>query len=82
MLLVTPSAFSSTDPHDIIRNGKFYADLRHRYEHVDQSGFSKDATASTFRSRFGLISGEYQGFQASIMSHETRSIMLQNKELR
>ena len=66
MLLLTPSAFASSDPHDIIRNGKFYADLRHRYEHVDQSGFSKDATASTFRSRFGLISGEYQGFQASI----------------
>lgn len=66
ILLLTPSAFASSDPHDIIRNGKFYTDLRHRYEHVDQSGFSNDATASTFRSRFGLISGDYQGFQASI----------------
>lgn len=41
VLLLAPNAFASSDPHDIIRNGKFYADLRHRYEHVDQSGFRK-----------------------------------------
>ncbi len=50
---------------DIIRNGKFYGDLRYRYEHVNQDGFSKDATASTFRSRLGLISGKFMGFQGA-----------------
>lgn len=50
---------------DIVRNGKFYGDLRYRYEHVNQDGFSKDATASTFRSRLGLISGKFMGFQGA-----------------
>lgn len=66
MLMLSVPAVSSNDPYDIFKNGKFYADLRYRYEHVDQAGFSKDATASTFRSRFGLLSGEFRGFQASV----------------
>jgi hypothetical protein len=65
LLLSVPTA-SADDPINIFKNGKFYGDLRYRYEHVDQGGFSKDATASTFRSRFGLLTGEYRGFQASV----------------
>ncbi|MDT8372318.1 MAG: hypothetical protein RQ783_10075 [Gammaproteobacteria bacterium] len=56
----------ANDPINIFKNGKFYGDLRYRYEQVDQDGFSKDATASTFRSRLGLVTGEYKNFQASV----------------
>ena len=65
-VIADDTAATSEHPHDIIRNGKFYADLRYRSENVDQSGIAKTATASTMRSRFGLITGEYRNFQASV----------------
>ncbi|MDH5479689.1 MAG: hypothetical protein OEX11_02905 [Nitrosomonas sp.] len=65
LFLIAPTA-SAESPLTIFKDGKFYGDFRYRYEHVDQAGFSNDATASTFRSRFGLVSGEYRNFQASV----------------
>ncbi len=63
--LSVPSVIAG-DPTDIIKNGKFYADLRYRLETVGQRGIPDTATASTLRSRFGLITGEYKNFQAAI----------------
>jgi hypothetical protein len=41
---------------------KLTGDFRLRYEHVDQDGL-KDADAGTFRSRIGLLTKEFYGFQ-------------------
>ncbi len=68
-LLTTDKANSeirSESPLDFFLDGKIYGDLRYRYEHVDQVGFSKDATASTLRSRLGFVSGIYKDFQGAV----------------
>ncbi len=41
---------------------KLTGDFRLRYEHVDEDGL-KDADAGTFRSRIGLLTREFYGFQ-------------------
>ncbi len=47
---------------DAVKGGEVYLDFRYRYEGVDQDGISKDAAASTLRSRLGLSTGSYHGF--------------------
>ncbi|MCB1731020.1 MAG: hypothetical protein KDI21_11135, partial [Halieaceae bacterium] len=47
---------------DAVKGGDVYLDFRYRYEGVDQDGISKDAAASTLRSRLGLSTGSYHGF--------------------
>lgn len=47
---------------DIITNGKASFNMRYRFEYVDQDGASKEAEASTLRSRLTFKSGSYQGF--------------------
>jgi hypothetical protein len=41
-------------------------DARYRYEHVDQDHFTKDADASTLRTRLGYTTGLFNGFDARI----------------
>ncbi|GJL84482.1 MAG: hypothetical protein DHS20C02_02570 [Micavibrio sp.] len=50
----------------LIKDGKFYANVRYRFEHVEQDGFTKDADASTIRTRFGFQTGTFEGFQGQI----------------
>ena len=45
-----------------LTRGKVNADLRYRYESVDQKAFSEDALASTLRLRLGYRTGGYRGF--------------------
>jgi hypothetical protein len=47
-----------------VTGGKAHLDFRYRLETVDQDPFSKDATASTLRSRLNYLTGEWHGFNA------------------
>ncbi len=48
----------------LIEDGKFYANMRYRYEMVEQDSLTQDAKASTVRTRFGYETGVFEGFQA------------------
>ena len=50
---------------DALTGGKPVADLRLRYESVDQAGFAKDADALTLRTRVGYGTGTWQGLSAA-----------------
>lgn len=47
-----------------ISGGKVSAQLRYRYELVDDESFTKDAQASTLRTRLGYATGNYHDFSA------------------
>ncbi len=49
---------------EAVRSGKVGLDFRYRFEGVDQDDFSKDAEASTLRSRITATSGSLYGFTA------------------
>jgi len=52
-------------PVEMLKDGKFYGDIRYRYEHVEDKAFTKDATASTTRSKIGFTTAEYRSLQLS-----------------
>lgn len=65
------TAFSSAraEPVDILKKALIddatpYIDARYRFEHVDQHGFSKDAKASTLRTKLGYKTGTLYDFSA------------------
>lgn len=45
-------------------DAKPYIDLRYRFENVDQTGFAKDANASTLRTNLGYKTGSYHDISA------------------
>jgi hypothetical protein len=49
---------------DALAGGKVSADIRYRYEWVDQANLSKKANGSTIRTRLGYETGSFQGFLA------------------
>lgn len=49
---------------EAVTSGKASLDLRYRFEHVDQSGVSKKAKASTLRTRLNYATGTYEGVGA------------------
>ncbi len=49
---------------NIFQNGTLIANLRYRYETVDQAGFAEDAQASTMRLRLGYRTGVFHHFSA------------------
>ncbi|MCE9523900.1 MAG: alginate export family protein [Alphaproteobacteria bacterium] len=61
---VTAKADASFD--DFFDGGKFTADARYRFEHVDQDGFANDADAHTLRVRAGFQTGKVWDLQALI----------------
>ena len=60
------TARASDDVDDLLVDGKFTFDVRARYEHVDQEGFAKDASAPTVRARVGFVTGKVANFQGLI----------------
>lgn len=58
---------------DALTNGAPLADVRLRYENIEQSNKPKTAEATTLRARLGYQSGEYLGFtglaEADIVQH-------------
>ena len=59
---------------DAVKSGKIIADLRLRYEFVDQDGFSADAKSATLRSRLGFVTGSFEGFKALVEMEDIRPI--------
>jgi hypothetical protein len=45
-----------------LTEGKILADIRYRYEFVDQDGLAHDANAHTIRTRLGYETGKFYGF--------------------
>lgn len=58
----------------LIKDGSFLGDIRYRYEYVDQTGFSKDAKASTMRVNLGYKTGVYKNFQALLEAQLVQNI--------
>ena len=52
----------TTSLEKAVQGGTVALDFRYRFEGVDQDGFSKDAEASTLRSRITATSGSLHGF--------------------
>lgn len=57
---------SSDAPEALIKDGKFFGEVRYRFEHVDQDGIANDADAHTIRTNVGFKTGIYKGFQGAI----------------
>ncbi|MCB9748056.1 MAG: alginate export family protein [Candidatus Omnitrophica bacterium] len=56
------SAFAGESLKDALMEGKPYADVRYRYEYVDQKNVNENAKASTLRTRLGYKSGKWYDF--------------------
>ncbi|GAB4177517.1 MAG: hypothetical protein Kow0020_13520 [Wenzhouxiangellaceae bacterium] len=52
----------------------WHLDFRYRLELVDEDGFNENAEASTLRTRLGLKTGQWQGFQALVELSDVREI--------
>ena len=64
-LCFSPAAHATTsadDPEILIKDGKFFGEVRYRYEHVDQDNALSDADAHTVRTNLGFQTGVYHGF--------------------
>lgn len=67
LLTTTSPSFATTsgdDPEVLIKDGKFFGEMRFRYENVEQDGFTKEANAHTIRTNIGYKTGIYKSFQA------------------
>jgi len=65
VLLGSGAAFAADTFLDALSSGEPLADLRLRYETVDQAGLRNDADARALRTRLGYRSGSWQGFSAA-----------------
>jgi len=57
------AALPAVAASEFLPSDGFYADVRLRYENVEQDGVDKDAYARTIRTKFGYKSGVANGFQ-------------------
>ena len=72
----TDNAGEVTSLSEMLSAGKTSLNFRYRYEFVDQDGFSKDANASTVRSRLAFQSAALNGFSFFIEAEDVREIIL------
>ncbi|MFW0776951.1 MAG: alginate export family protein [Rickettsiales bacterium] len=61
-LCASYSAFAGDSLEQAFRDGTPYIDMRYRYEFIDQDSKTKNANASTLRTRLGYRSGEFHNF--------------------
>ena len=59
LLLVVPVAVAGDELTEALKDGKVNADLRLRYETVEQDNIEEDAEALTFRVRLGYTTGKW-----------------------
>jgi len=62
------------DAVEAIRNGEVKFNFRYRFEHVDQDSFSRDANASTLRSRIGFSTSDFHGWTALVEADQLSSL--------
>ena len=72
--LVSIPALSAETIAEALSSGKAYADLRLRYESVDQENALKDADALTLRTRLGYTTGSIDGFSAVVEFEDSRVV--------
>jgi len=72
------SANASETFFDSISEGKSNLSFRYRFETVDQDGFSKDANASTLRTRLNFKSQDYNGFNFFIEADNVTEVFSDN----
>ncbi len=61
-----PAVTFAGEFEDAIKGGDAYIDMRYRLETVDQANFTKDAYASTLRTKLGYKTGEFKKFSALV----------------
>jgi hypothetical protein len=75
-MLIMPAAYADvgTDVAQAFKDGKANVSFRYRYENVDQDGFSKDANASTLRSRISFQTAAWQDLSLVLELDDIRSL--------
>ncbi|MEH6631727.1 MAG: alginate export family protein [Halopseudomonas aestusnigri] len=68
------SAQASEELKSIVTEGDVFGQVRYRFEHTDQDGFSKDASAHTVRTDLGFKTGNFYGFQGLVEGSVVRHI--------
>lgn len=76
---VTATATAADSITEALTSGKGFADIRMRYETVEQDNAEKDATAATIRTRVGYKTGSYNGFSALVEMEDSRAIAGQDE---
>lgn len=73
-MAAVPQTHAAGTLMDALTYGAVSAQLRYRYEQVDQEGFAKDAKASTLRTQLGYLTDSYQGFNAFLQFENVTAI--------
>ncbi|MBD3868209.1 MAG: alginate export family protein [Acidobacteria bacterium] len=66
LLLVVPVAVAGDELTEALKDGKVNADLRLRYETVEQDNIEEDAEALTFRVRLGYTTGKWFNLSSKV----------------
>ena len=66
LALATPAFAADDSITEALKNGKVNADLRLRYENVDQDGIDDKAEALTFRARVGYTTGSWNNLTSMV----------------
>lgn len=61
-------------PEALIKDGKFFGEVRYRFESVEQNNSLEDAKANTIRTNLGFKTGKYKGFSGLIEGQIVQSI--------
>lgn len=73
-LALTFPALQAAGLPEALGGGRTQADLRLRYENVDQTGFDRDAEALTERLRLGYTTADWQGLDAGVAFEQLASL--------
>ncbi|MCL4780289.1 MAG: alginate export family protein [Gammaproteobacteria bacterium] len=75
-MLIMPAAHADvgTDIAQAFKDGKANVSFRYRYENVDQDNFSKDANASTLRSRISFQTAAWQDLSLVLELDDVRTL--------
>lgn len=71
------TSFADDGAENLFTEGRFWGELRYRYEFVDQDGpapIDEEATANTVRANIGFETGKYKNFQALVEAQFVQSI--------
>lgn len=69
--------FAENGADRLVTEGRFFGELRYRYEFVDQDGplpITEKAKAGTLRTNIGFETGKYEGFQALMETQFVQNI--------
>ena len=74
MSSVSASADFLDEAVEAIRKGEVKLNFRYRFEHVDQDSFTRDANASTLRSRISYKTANFHGWTALVEADQLSSL--------